>query len=831
MPAPNGKDECARRAKIETFESRMMMTADALVNVDPIEVDPQHMADSVEIAPSLHQIQTASNNDSIADYQFDGAGQTVAVIDSGIAWDHYALGGGFGKGNRVVGGWDFAENDANPYDDGPAGYHGTHVAGVIGSTDSNAQGVATGVDLVGLRIFDDYGKSSFDWVEDALQWVHDHKDDFENPITTVNMSLGIKWNSNSIPEWTQIEDELAQLEKDGIFVSVAAGNFFKDYNSKGLSYPAASEHVVPVSSHDSSGNMSDFSQRNNRVLVAPGEKVLSTVPEHIVGGSGAAKSFFSASGTSMAAPYVAGASTLVREAMEFMGEKNITQDDIYDVFRKSSDRIYDNATKSYYHRVDVEAALNLVVGDDYGHNMKNAGDFGTLKNTMSIDGTIGKTNDVDYLSFKAGKTGTVEFTVNQTNDLNAEVNLVGGKLTQNGNRYSMEVEAGKDYVLNVRTTEGIGHYELKLNLESNSTDANNRETIKTTKRLNWGTVDAGVYNDIDVTGRVTGTFKAANDGIATIEMTNGQNRRAVNIEVYDGQNNKVTSVKSQNGNRLDFTAKAGEKYTLRMVGESDNVDVRVTNIVRQDGGDVYVKGTRQADRVRIKIGDQVEMNVNGTRYSFARTELDSIEVRGRGGKDTLRIEGSNRTEIANMFGRRVELKSGGLEISGRSADSIYIDGNGGNDRVHIKDTANVDYLNAKNEWARLHSSKHSNTVNDFEQIKVESRSGNDKANFDGVNPNSVVRVVAQEIHNDTDYNFTISGFKNVGGLNVTASLAEKLDELFPASSQNPTIVKEQFFSELLSQSDRVGNDFDWNFFESEDDEKEAIDSLFEDFGT
>ena len=38
-----------------------------------------------------------------------GKGQTVAVIDSGIAWDHVALGKGFGAGYRVVGGWDFTE--------------------------------------------------------------------------------------------------------------------------------------------------------------------------------------------------------------------------------------------------------------------------------------------------------------------------------------------------------------------------------------------------------------------------------------------------------------------------------------------------------------------------------------------------------------------------------------------------------------------------------------------------------------------------------------------------------------------------------------------------
>ncbi len=116
-------------------------------------------------------------------FGFTGQGQTVAVIDSGIAYDHLALGGGLGSDYRVVGGWDFTEEyDANPYDDGPLGFHGTHVAGIIGSSDSTYTGVAPGVDLVALRVFNDAGDGYFSWVENALQWVHNNRNTFANPI-------------------------------------------------------------------------------------------------------------------------------------------------------------------------------------------------------------------------------------------------------------------------------------------------------------------------------------------------------------------------------------------------------------------------------------------------------------------------------------------------------------------------------------------------------------------------------------------------------------------------------------------------------------------------
>jgi len=138
-----------------------------------------------------------------ANYGFTGIGQTVAVIDSGIAYDHAALGGGYGANYRVVGGWDFTgENDADPYDDGPSGSHGTHVAGIIGGDSGTDSGVAPGVDLVALRVFDDAGAGYFSWVEDALNWIHDNKNSFENPITTVNLSLGVSsWNSETAPAW------------------------------------------------------------------------------------------------------------------------------------------------------------------------------------------------------------------------------------------------------------------------------------------------------------------------------------------------------------------------------------------------------------------------------------------------------------------------------------------------------------------------------------------------------------------------------------------------------------------------------------------------------
>ncbi len=144
-------NQFAWKGCIETLEDRRMMTADPLFGgaiehhyiEEEIQIDHEVVSDPdfwldtnalLDLDDQLDSIEqtlysahnTTGLNSVVANYGFTGIGQTVAVIDSGIAYDHFALGGGFGSNYRVVGGWDFTgENDANPYDDGPSGSHGT----------------------------------------------------------------------------------------------------------------------------------------------------------------------------------------------------------------------------------------------------------------------------------------------------------------------------------------------------------------------------------------------------------------------------------------------------------------------------------------------------------------------------------------------------------------------------------------------------------------------------------------------------------------------------------------------------------------------------------
>src|SRR6266849_5808553 len=84
-------------------------------------------------------------------YPYDGACYTVAVLDTGIDYNDADLGGGFGPGHRVVAGYNFVNNTANPIDDNG---HGTHLAGIIGSSNTTARGIDPAVNFVALKVLD-----------------------------------------------------------------------------------------------------------------------------------------------------------------------------------------------------------------------------------------------------------------------------------------------------------------------------------------------------------------------------------------------------------------------------------------------------------------------------------------------------------------------------------------------------------------------------------------------------------------------------------------------------------------------------------------------------
>jgi hypothetical protein len=665
------------------------------------------------------------------DFGLRGGNQTVAIIDSGIAWDHVALGGGLGRAYRVVGGWDFAENDANPYDDGPGGFHGTHVAGIVGASDARYPGVAPGVDLVGLRVFDDQGNGYFTWVEQALAWVHNNRNAFENPITTVNLSLGTDWNARTLPAWASLEDELRQLAADGIFISVAAGNSFLAYNAPGLSYPAVSQYVTPVASVDASGNLSRFSQRDSRVLAAPGEKIMSTLPDHFYGGDGNKNDWGATSGTSMAAPYVAGASVLVREAMQNLGYANITQQTIYDLFRSTADTIFDSATNANYQRLNLQRALESLVGaDDYGSTAAAASSLGSLQTTLHVSGTIGRLSDSDFFQFTAAQAGTATLTLSGPEQLTAAWKQLGqGRIE--GNKLVFDVVAGQSYTVGVAGGGvSIGKYQVDLALQASqpTTPAPNPHPPApptTPQPPTTPPPSSGPVSIVGDTATIAGT--SASDtfvwstgsivvngvsyslaGATTVRITGGGGQDSLVIKGTSSAETAVLRPGSVDfsGGGLRLTADQVEQ--IRLVGSASDRALLYDSL-----GNDALEATPRSVRL------------TGTGFTNTVEGFGAVSsVASAGGTDIARLYDSAANDTLDGGPTSVTLRGRGFKNEARGFEQVIAYSTaGGADRATLRDSQGADQFDADPGSAWLRGAGYSIRAEGFESLLVVATPG------------------------------------------------------------------------------------------------------------
>jgi subtilisin family serine protease len=157
-----------------------------------------------------------------------GAGVRVGVIDTGVDYDHPALGGdGVARTNsehfpnaRVVAGWDFVGDDfdgtnepsPDPYPDDCNG-HGTHVAGIVGAN-GIVRGVAPRVSLGAYRVFGCFGETTTDIILAAMEQA------LADGMQVVNLSIGDAY------EWPEYPTAAAadRLVQRGVVVVAAAGN-------------------------------------------------------------------------------------------------------------------------------------------------------------------------------------------------------------------------------------------------------------------------------------------------------------------------------------------------------------------------------------------------------------------------------------------------------------------------------------------------------------------------------------------------------------------------------------------------------------------------------
>lgn len=234
----------------------------------------------------------------------------IGLIDSGVDRNHEDL------KNIVIEGFNFIDNSKDTTDHFG---HGTRVAGIIGAEKNNKigiAGVASGVQIVPLKVMDHRGKANIKNIIKALEWC------MNNDIDIINLSLGyykdclnILTNKNSQDYFIE-EEIVSELIKKSVPIISAVGNGY----GKETQYPAAYSSVISVASCGI--KLSPFhlyaSPKNNKckkdTIYAPGEYIYTT---DIRG------NYVYDFGSSMACGFVTGAIALLKSQNKALSPKKL----------------------------------------------------------------------------------------------------------------------------------------------------------------------------------------------------------------------------------------------------------------------------------------------------------------------------------------------------------------------------------------------------------------------------------------------------------------------------------------------------------------------------
>ncbi|WP_052504593.1 S8 family serine peptidase [Rossellomorea aquimaris] len=249
----------------------------------------------------------------------------VAVIDNGVDVDHPEFAG------RIVAPYDTVYNTTTM----TKGDHGTHVAGIIGSSMDNWMGLAGVAPETSIMPIDAFFNEESAYSSDVIEGIYYA---VNNGADIINMSLGNYYYSSVY------NDAIQYAYDNGVVVIAAAGND----NTSDSHYPSSYPNVISVASTTEYDTKSGFSNYGYDIdIAAPGSSILSTLPDSEYGWM---------DGTSMASPVVAGVAALI-----LANEPDLTNDQVADRLYASADDLGASGKDYFYGhgRVNAREAVGV----------------------------------------------------------------------------------------------------------------------------------------------------------------------------------------------------------------------------------------------------------------------------------------------------------------------------------------------------------------------------------------------------------------------------------------------------------------------------------------
>ncbi|MBU7013962.1 MAG: S8 family serine peptidase [Theionarchaea archaeon] len=265
-----------------------------VANIGPLAEDPGvlFLEDDLEVHACLAQSVPLINADDCWSVGYNGAGIKICIIDTGIDPNHCDFPSG-----KIVAWIDYINSQTTPYDDNG---HGTHCAS-IAAGEYTAKGVAPGASLMGCKVLTSAGSGSESTIISGIDWA------VNNGADIINLSLGGAGGDGT----SALAQESNWAVDQGVVVIAVVGG---DGACCTVGTPGDAEKVITVTASDKSDALASFNSRGPTTdgrfkpdIAAPGVSIYAA-------DAGTACNDVAMSGSSMAAPHIAGVAALMLDA-------------------------------------------------------------------------------------------------------------------------------------------------------------------------------------------------------------------------------------------------------------------------------------------------------------------------------------------------------------------------------------------------------------------------------------------------------------------------------------------------------------------------------------
>lgn len=312
-------------------------------NVEKVYFDKTYTLSLSDSVPLINASKT--HNYKISEQNITGTSETICILDTGINYTHESFGSCSqtdflnGDCNKVVSGYDYVNDDNDPYDDHG---HGTHVAG-IAAANGNIIGVAPGSGIVMIKVCNSGGDCLSSNILSGFEWCTTNKDTYNISVISMSFGDGGQYTSATCP-YDPIDAGIASAYSSGIFIVAASGN--NNYVS-GISHPACNENVTSAGAVTKTDSITYNRGGDLLTILAPGVDITSTWYDGDTE---------TASGTSMSTPHIAGAAAILQQYAKAKSAA-LTQTEIRTALNNTGKPIYDASSDKTYARIDVLEAV------------------------------------------------------------------------------------------------------------------------------------------------------------------------------------------------------------------------------------------------------------------------------------------------------------------------------------------------------------------------------------------------------------------------------------------------------------------------------------------